>query len=194
RMRDTTAFTVDPLTLIHTQDAARGNYNLGFDQIDISFHMSSTETQRSYDHEMIHVCGGRTIEKTDDVDGKYKILKSGLGLLADYSKVAHRWINEAVTQKLTFDLEPIDEGENRSSHTYDKYVVLYKKILEKIDEKLFLRAYFENTSDSDSPHPHLDALNEEILRIYGTDLLSEIDVLIEENGLENVEGMLKERL
>lgn len=116
-----------------------------------------------YRHEMIHVISGRTIRGAD-------FRHRRIGLSEGYSK---RWLNEAITETLNQDLEL--RGRNFQYGSYINERNIYKELLKKVPEKLFLWPYFDNAPSDENKHH--DNLTKAIVDAYGFNLLDELDLL-----------------
>lgn len=93
-----------------------------------------------------------------------------IGVSEGYSK---RWLNEAITETLNQDLEL--RGRNFQYGAYLDERNIYKELLKKVPEKLFLWPYFDNAPSDENKHH--DNLTRAIVDAYGFNLLDELDLL-----------------
>ena len=182
-------------------------------------------------HEMLHALSGQTdeVEKLPETarefleedDGDFRVPRVGLrffqrkndGENEVYSPVRLRWLNEAVTEKLTVDVVThseagLQEAKEQQKRIRSAFSIITKMVLsdEDIDifvyplerllleklvnlglpEEIVLQAYFENYRDQAQGHttPKLQALFQETNRLFGKGFLVKLDMFIRKNGIK----------
>lgn len=176
-------------------------------------------------HELLHAVSGRTVIKSqvvDDIEGYGEFTDTdiihqrtgtrigsprGEGL---EMKQRFHWLNEAVTEQLTWRLlgkkipEPKSVMERLMSKKYEgsaTYVPerkLFDLLLQKgstpLDEKLFLAAYFEDFDpEKPNPIPAWKAMTKAVRESYGSNMLLELDKMIKSGGIGQAIKFLQER-
>lgn len=174
RLEEVALLAIDPLLMLINQSVI-GEYdheqNYAGILFDRSFHGNSAI--RAYRpvlwHELWHVLSGRQI-----MQSRNQMKASRIGLL-NRENSRYSWLNEAITETLTGDL--IGKGRHWEHGFYRSERNIYKRLLQKIPEELFLLAYFEN-SEPNQPDVHQQQLFSEIDRVYGTGFLGKLDDMV----------------
>ncbi|MES3005448.1 MAG: hypothetical protein V4664_00715 [Patescibacteria group bacterium] len=175
----------DPLAMA-THGVAVGIYNPDNEMIFVAYerpiNMSKGKDvhfEKTYRHEMIHALSGRSIV----IDNQYHMPHERLGVEENETGF-NKWLNEAITEQLTQDLKGKRHNYIQGSYQHERE--LYKQLLQRIPEELFLKAYFENTeTDSDESSPHGQALSEAINKEFGDRFMENLNISVWEKGPED---------
>src|SRR3989344_3398683 len=149
RLSEVGVAAADPLQIAGNRSAhfVLGEYDADANSALMQYDRASLNKSKivhrwTYAHEMMHVLSGRTIRT---VNGSVVHVRSGVG---DDRGHKRRWLNEAITETLAGEIAL--KGKSLPAESYVPERAIYQKLIQRVPEELFLKAYFENV---DPQHP-----------------------------------------
>ncbi len=160
------ATTVELCDSVENQfDDFDGDHNVETEHIRIGSHVPEAYWDHAITHESIHALSGRTVIHQSGERPRLGHQRLGVRFAsawADKKKARFRWLNEAITERITIDLL----GESDGSYDTEREV-LQGLIDRGIPREELYRAYFENyDAKAAVPIPAWKKLTETIKEIY----------------------------
>lgn len=193
RLDDVAVLTVDPLILaLKPNSLTFGEYSHEQNYVTVAYDRPWTY-RKSYvhtlRHEWNHVVSGRSVAP----EGYERCRATRIGMRIydpTLKRSRYKWLNEAITETMACDIaNPNTRDWNLGAYIQERY--LYKKLLQRIPEGLFLGSYFE---DADPRKPHNGIIYRPRLisavdREYGSGFLQQLDDRIHADGAAKVGAM-----
>ncbi|MFC1702928.1 hypothetical protein ACFLZO_00485 [Patescibacteria group bacterium] len=179
---------VDPVNANQEGQRGHGAFSPDDNQLEIQYLLSYFPDlqQTIFTHEITHALSGKSagIDET----GKIKHVRNGLSS-RDGKYV---WLDEALTHKLSKELVGA-EAEKMEEHDYDEFVELMRLLSDRVPEKLFYAAYFENDDaqlPSEERRKNWKALNDAVDQAFGPGFLKKLDDLMREGQAKKAIALL----